>query len=256
MSHPYPLPRELSELRELASSLAEQYEAATPLQRVRPAAELERVWTAILELEPTDANRVAYLERFGAHLQCPGSPWGRTTRDCAPAAVALAWITAASNGDAPGIAELEGAMSLVVNGADGVAEDILSAVPGDPEWLELEPVRELAKERAREAGREAARRAATWLTDGNTDRAMAARLLVMIREGDPAADSYFPRRPDLSGEWADAPTPRSLAEEIIRTDELPDELPTELADAWEEGCSEAWEPALEAELRTFLGEQD
>lgn len=74
------------------------------------------------------------------------------------------------------------------------------------------------KDAARKLGEEHARNAASWVVDGNSDRAERARVLAMMRDGDPAADQFLPRQPDLSGEFADAPTPRSIFEDITSMD--------------------------------------
>lgn len=110
---------------------------------------------------------------------------------------------------------------------------------------------------ARELGRDAGRAAGSWAADGHMDKESAARVLWMIRGGDPAAVDYLPREPNLSGEMADEPTPRSITEEIAGdlagiensySDEQLGELQQRLADAWEEGVSETFELACEAEL--------
>lgn len=117
-----------------------------------------------------------------------------------------------------------------------------------------------AAQDARARGEDAAKAAASWVTDGNSDVAERARVLAMLRDGDPAADDYLPARPDLSGEYADELTPTRLFEEIIgRPPEL-DGLDVEsrdggtldqLADAFEEGVSETFTLACEAELIRF-----
>jgi len=106
---------------------------------------------------------------------------------------------------------------------------------------------------ARVAGIEAARNAASWTTDGTTDVLDASRLLAMLDDGDPAAYDYLPRYPDLSGEWADDPTPLSLAREITGDDDPAPDVIDALAEAWEEAVAETFTDACEAELRRFLG---
>lgn len=106
---------------------------------------------------------------------------------------------------------------------------------------------------AYERGADAARAAASWTADGNTRPEDAARVLAMLRDGDPEADDFLPRRPDLSGEFADDPTPATLAEEITGLDlgAGTDEnvaLIDAIADAFERGVSETFEEACEAEL--------
>ena len=121
---------------------------------------------------------------------------------------------------------------------------------------------------AYEMGVEAAKSAASWTLDGNTDPAHIARILDMLDAGDPCADDYLPARPDLSGEWADAPTPQSLYEEITGR-ELPmagDEglsfetehgsLMDALCDAYEQGVLDTFEPECERILRAALPEDD
>jgi hypothetical protein len=71
------------------------------------------------------------------------------------------------------------------------------------------------------------------------------------------------RAPNLSGEWADDPTPAGLYEEITNRDAHADAsfdqdsyalLADDLADAFEEGVSERFEEACVTELRRWLGE--
>jgi hypothetical protein len=64
-------------------------------------------------------------------------------------------------------------------------------------------------ERAEEEGYEAGQAAGSWLVDGNTSLDAARRLLDGIEDGDPMTLDLLPSSP-LSGEWADAPTPRDV----------------------------------------------
>ena len=107
-------------------------------------------------------------------------------------------------------------------------------------------------------GQEAAREAAAWTVDGNTSAEHAAHVLAMLDAGDPWADDYLPTQPDLSGEWADRPTPRSLFEDVTALHAhaeatwQPDayQMVLEaLCAAWERGVSETFEAACETELR-------
>lgn len=110
--------------------------------------------------------------------------------------------------------------------------------------------------RAREAGKEAGVTAATWLEPG--DKEAAANVLWMIRGGDPQAVDYLPREPDLSGEMADAPTPRSVLEDIadeswpeieqLGTDDQIAEWLDAISTAWEEGVSSVFELECETAL--------
>lgn len=111
-------------------------------------------------------------------------------------------------------------------------------------------------------GAEAAEAAASWIVDGNTKREFIPAVLELIEAGDPRADEYLPAMPSLSGEWADSPTPQSLAADILGADWdthgynapdfLAEELVDELADAWEQGVADTFESACEAELRRHL----
>ena len=118
-------------------------------------------------------------------------------------------------------------------------------------------------ERAKQMGREAAVNAATWVVDGNSDPAAVRRTLEMLQNGDPEAYDRLPAMPTLSGEFADDPTPRSLAADVgycwfdAETDDedgVRFEIIGEIATAWEEGVSETFEQACEEELIRFLGE--
>jgi hypothetical protein len=102
-------------------------------------------------------------------------------------------------------------------------------------------------DRARELGQDAARAAASWCRDGNETDEHVERMRAMFAEGDPAVDDYLPAMPDLSGEWADAPTPSSLARDITGSDESSGELVDALADAYLEGVNETFQQACEQE---------
>lgn len=110
-------------------------------------------------------------------------------------------------------------------------------------------------------GAEAARAAASWAADVNVDPVSIARTLDMLDAGDPAANDYLPPMPNLSGEWADAPTPGRLYEEVTGRDAHGDstwnydayqEVLEELCDAWEQGVADTFEQACEAELRRHV----
>lgn len=112
---------------------------------------------------------------------------------------------------------------------------------------------------ARELGAEAARAAASWITDGNdTEESRARKLVVLEEEGPAGLDLPLP---DLSGEWADDPTPRSLLVELLGREELDGlgddahgELEEAVAQAWEDGRDDAFQDACVAELRRWLPE--
>ena len=138
-------------------------------------------------------------------------------------------------------------------------------------------------------GRDAGETAGSWACDGNTDPAAIRRVLRMLDNGDPFADYYLPQYPDLSGQWADSPTPDSLAREIMAdvlledypcpvcggagcyigsgigagyvacdcTDDAPSpDVVDAIARAWEEGVSDTFRDACERELRAFLPEPE
>ena len=115
-------------------------------------------------------------------------------------------------------------------------------------------------EQAYALGADHARNAASWVTDGNESDDSRARKLAMLEAGDPAADDFLPRRPNLSGEFADDPTPASLCEGIcdapfgtLTADDV-EAIETALCDAYENGVSETFEDACAAELRKWIGE--
>jgi len=116
---------------------------------------------------------------------------------------------------------------------------------------------------AAQLGRDAGAAAGTWAADGNTTDEHRRNVLAMLADGDPAADDFLPARPDLSGQWADAPTPTSLFEDVTGLDSHAEAswnvdayhaLVDELCSAWEDGVSETFEASCERELRAGLSE--
>lgn len=129
----------------------------------------------------------------------------------------------------------------------------------DLDAAELEAAREqyVYVAEARSLGEAAGKAAASWVTDGNSDVAERGRVLAMMRAGDPAADDYLPRRPDLSGEFAGDPTPQSLFRDITGRDATTDadsDLMGRLADAWENGVADVFAPECERLLLTEVAE--
>jgi hypothetical protein len=102
-------------------------------------------------------------------------------------------------------------------------------------------------------GAEHARTAASWI--GPMEHRSAREILSLIEAGDPRADEYLPRRPDLSGEFADDPTPLSIAREITGLDLIGDGTAVEeidaICDAYEQGVSDTFEDACVTELRKW-----
>lgn len=127
---------------------------------------------------------------------------------------------------------------------------VVHCVSGDK--ARAEEKRERLEDEAGERGREAARAAAGWAADGNSDVAERRRVLEMMRAGDPAADDYIPRLPDLSGEVAGDLTPVELARELTGEDDPEPELIDALAEAWGDAVSEEFGPAVERELIRFV----
>jgi hypothetical protein len=108
-------------------------------------------------------------------------------------------------------------------------------------------------------GVEAAVAAASWVLDGNMSQDHIRRMVAWLDDGDPRADDFLPAMPDLSGEWADGPTPDSLAVGIVGAPDLGcgdaeeyDELRNAIADAWEAGVSDTFRPECERVLRGAL----
>src|SRR5918996_2580379 len=101
---------------------------------------------------------------------------------------------------------------------------------------------------ARYLGHDAALSAATWLEMSETDATS------ILEDIDPAVlDQYAP--PNLSGEWAGDPTRDSLTFEVtgLSFDFDRDRYADAIAEAWEEGVSEAWPLALEAHALRVVG---
>lgn len=110
---------------------------------------------------------------------------------------------------------------------------------------------------ARRDGRSAGENAASWVFDGNTSAETYARVLRGLEDGDPETLNVL-RVPNLSGEYADDPTPRSLAEDYgieDRADLDADaraDLEAEVADAWETAATDAFFYAVEKTARRAL----
>lgn len=98
----------------------------------------------------------------------------------------------------------------------------------------------------------AAEAAASWAADGNSDPAAIRQTLAMLEQGDPEAYDRLPAYPDLSGEWADAPTPHSLARDITGEPDTSERVIGLLMDEWERGVSETFEDACVAELTRWV----
>jgi hypothetical protein len=121
------------------------------------------------------------------------------------------------------------------------------------------------EKQAYDLGVEAALSAASWATDGNLSDDHYARMVAMMDAGDPALYDYLPTMPNLSGEWADAPTPISLYEAVTGLDHAEEEERAGLAyetligsqvdaiaNAWEAGVSETFETECERLIRAQI----
>lgn len=113
---------------------------------------------------------------------------------------------------------------------------------------------------AYELGVEHAKNAASWAVDGAMSTKDIERRLSALDSGDPFALDLLPREPNLSGEFADDPTPASLFEQVTgrgfvwSTTFEPDhdELMDTLADAYEAGVSDTFQPECERILRAAM----
>jgi hypothetical protein len=117
------------------------------------------------------------------------------------------------------------------------------------------------EQQAYDLGAEHARNAASWVIDGNTDQDHIRRMVAWLDDGDPEAYDYLPATPNLSGEWADSPTPASLYREIVGLDpadriaedeDADGEIIDALCDAYERGVDETFGVECERILRAAL----
>jgi hypothetical protein len=193
------------------------------------------------------------------HLSVPCSRWGRNGAQCAEAAADLALIFAEANGEDPtDPALLEGLMSSVVNDHDDAAS--LLRDHGTPEMLERwaeelasdDPDVEAAEAKAKYQGADAAMAASTWV-EGMSE-SDARSILIDV---DPEVLDRYGSGPDLSGQWADDPTPDSLTAEILGADHYARAIVSDrIAEAFEAGVDAVWSDALEAHALRVLGQVD
>ena len=123
-------------------------------------------------------------------------------------------------------------------------------------------------EQAGKLGTEAGEGAAEWWEQdaiggrASGDPAATARIILDgLASGDPAIMEALPR-PDLSGEMADAPTPRWLFETVTGADahaeatwnqDAYQATLEDLCTAWEDGAADAVQRAVERQCRAALG---
>jgi hypothetical protein len=114
------------------------------------------------------------------------------------------------------------------------------------------------EQQAYELGVEHAKSAASWVIDGNTDREWIVETLRFLEDGDPRIEDRLPREPNLSGEYADDPTPTSLYRDVTGRDPVESlAFETEhgqdaLADAYEQGVSDTFFVECERILREAI----
>ena len=98
-------------------------------------------------------------------------------------------------------------------------------------------------------GKSAGKAMASWVFDGNTDPANYARILKGIQDGDPVVLDNL-TTPNLSGEWADDPTPQTLADDLgIETD---DDRLDDLCTLWEDAAHRAFWDEIERTCKYHL----
>jgi hypothetical protein len=114
-------------------------------------------------------------------------------------------------------------------------------------------IHEGAVHKARAAGYDAGKAAGSWIVDGNTSTETARALLAGIEDGDPAVLDQLPTSP-LSGEWADAPTPRDVLEDVNMTED--DEGAEDVLSAYEEGFSSGAEDEAVRLARAILPDDE
>jgi len=120
------------------------------------------------------------------------------------------------------------------------------------------------KQEAYARGEKAALAAASWCCDGNTPQEHIRRMVKWFDDGDPQKDQYLPSRPNLSGEWDRDLTTISLYRDITGRepeDSLSFEtehgyMMDELAEAFEEGVADHFEPECERILKAALTEDE
>lgn len=166
----------------------------------------------------TESESIAYLTREG-NLRVPGGRFGTDTYTCANVAYVVARIVAEANGEEITRDTLDHAMSLVVNSHDDV--DSLILAHGTNADLDICAIADALlpawEEEAEEMGRDAA-------------EAHAHADVALRPDGEP----------NLSGEWADSPTPLSVAREVTERTDPPEWAVDAIADAWERGAQGRW----------------
>lgn len=115
--------------------------------------------------------------------------------------------------------------------------------------MEATKTQEQLQEEARQIGEDAGISAAGWFFDGNTEREQYVAVLRGLMDGDPEVMDSLPC-PDLSGEWADDPTPASVLAELGLEEDF--DGADEVLSAWEEGAAQGVTQEIERVCRLQL----
>lgn len=99
----------------------------------------------------------------------------------------------------------------------------------------------LTKRDAKKEGARAGHAAATWFEPSD-------RVIEMIEDGDPEADEYMPRRPNLSGEFAGESMNEILG---VEADDDPDDV-DEIANIWEAAAQQAYDEEINRAIRIYM----
>ena len=97
----------------------------------------------------------------------------------------------------------------------------------------------------------AGRDSGSWVLDGNSTQADAQAILDGIETGDPEVMDLMPS--PLSGEWADDPTPHTLAADLglEAEDGETDAALSEACDAYEAGFSQGFWEVVERTAKVY-----
>lgn len=93
-------------------------------------------------------------------------------------------------------------------------------------------------DKAYELGRDHGAAVGSWVIDGNTTSDTASRILKGYEDGDSQIMDMEPS--PLSGEWADSPTPQTLADELELAEEYRGSELDQLCTDYELGFSQGY----------------
>lgn len=100
-----------------------------------------------------------------------------------------------------------------------------------------------------ELGREHGRNVGSWVIDGDTSEETCREILQAIEDGDPGFEAPAP----LSGEWADWPTPQTLADDLELDEEHRGSELDQICTDYELAYYEAWQDEVVRSARAMLG---